>query len=422
MVGVLMSTRDQDVILVERGTSRLHQYLIALHEAAHAYLDHHGSPLSDELPGQQQIFEDNVRAMAELMPGLDPQLISSMLGRRYPYTSVSGDDSGSGADPSSAAGAQVEGAAELVASMILERAWRPAARAYPSRTGGRPASHLRGQVAAWPAALITVGVCLVIAIGTGAAGTAAGAVLDRSGIPGVQLPWWTAAGAGLAAATILAGLAAGLASRAAAGLTARLGPMLMSGPSSAWGRLRRLVQLHRMHRELSPLWSAMVEAVPAVRLSVVRQSPFACSSTAVSLRVIRQLTEISDARLILRQWCDYDLRARVSRQARSQGLPIGQARAAGEAAMLSAALHAYTAGEEPLNAPQASWTEEITHHRTLGTISTRTTLSEQFSEACDWYVAVSQAFGPGMSRPRSAALYVWPLGAGIIPAWVGVCA
>jgi hypothetical protein len=379
-VGVLVSTEAEDVILVERGTSRIHQNAIAMHELGHLLVGPDGEPLaSGLLTPPHSRDEDDVRAMSALLPSLDPQLIRSVLGRRYRYAD---------GDP----GARAEGAAELVATMILERAWRPSAqassRARSAQSRRRACEGPRAphgeRLPAWTRTLLVLGACLsVMTLSFNAAlalATAAG--------PTVQMLCMSAAGALPAAALITTRLAPKSVKAATAGLASDV----VTWPA----RWRRWVQLHRTHRALKPLWSAMVEAVPAVRLGGLHDRRLAWSSSAVSLQVIRQLTEISDARLALRGWCDEELRARVCQRARSQGMSIGSARAAGEAAMLRSALRAYASGAKAAHPVRAGWPEEITHHRTLRTISTRTTVSDQLSEASSWYLAVADAFRPTM--------------------------
>lgn len=92
--GVCIVSAEVDYIYHERGTSALHQAHIVLHEIAHMLLDHDGGvSVRDDLA-------------LTLTPDLNPALVQLMLGRAT-YTAVE------------------EREAEMLASLILERAHRP---------------------------------------------------------------------------------------------------------------------------------------------------------------------------------------------------------------------------------------------------------------------------------------------------------
>ncbi len=94
--GLLVSVDDADYVIYEQRTTRLHRDHILLHELAHVLLRHEATPvLADE-------------AAQLLLPHLDPALVRRMLARTH-YSAVE------------------EQQAELVASLILERAsrWTP---------------------------------------------------------------------------------------------------------------------------------------------------------------------------------------------------------------------------------------------------------------------------------------------------------
>ncbi len=162
VVGLLVTTRDTDWILVEESTRSVHRDGIVLHEVGHLLMHgrdsghtcQHGAgqsasvyvpllPVEDEAPEaalQGVVAEEaapagglpasHVAMMSELLPDLDPRLIERMLARDSTYEERS------------------ERAAELVASMILERVWRPAAEevaAGPDTRVGRIETALSGR-------------------------------------------------------------------------------------------------------------------------------------------------------------------------------------------------------------------------------------------------------------------------------------
>lgn len=109
--GLWLSTADEDVIIYQQETSRLHQTLIILHEVGHMVAGHK----SDEQD------EDVLRL---LYPSIDPNVVRRWL-RRTDYHS--GD----------------EAEAEKIATIILEWAWELDSRAtdLPKTEAGR---RLRG--------------------------------------------------------------------------------------------------------------------------------------------------------------------------------------------------------------------------------------------------------------------------------------
>jgi hypothetical protein len=91
--GVWVSTATTEYIVHERRTSPLHREHIILHEVGHLLCRHEAAPLVGE------------SAARLLFPNLDPGMVRHVLGRTH-YTAVE------------------EQEAELIASMILERAHR----------------------------------------------------------------------------------------------------------------------------------------------------------------------------------------------------------------------------------------------------------------------------------------------------------
>ncbi|WP_137813616.1 hypothetical protein [Gandjariella thermophila] len=91
--GIWVSTAGTEYILYERQTTALHQEHIVLHEVGHLLCRHEAAPMLDGA------------AFGLLFPSLDPAMVHRVLGRTH-YTAVE------------------EQEAELIASMILERAHR----------------------------------------------------------------------------------------------------------------------------------------------------------------------------------------------------------------------------------------------------------------------------------------------------------
>ena len=93
--GVWLTVHGTDYVLYEQRTSRLHQEHIILHEVGHLVCQHEATPVLDE------------ETAALLMPNLDRRMVERVLGR----TCYSARD---------------EQQAEMIASLILQRAERPA--------------------------------------------------------------------------------------------------------------------------------------------------------------------------------------------------------------------------------------------------------------------------------------------------------
>jgi len=91
--GVWAAGAEVDYIFYEQATSPLHQEHIILHEASHLLCGHHPGPVSDE------------ECSRLLFPDLDVEMVSRVLGR-------------------AAYSADEEQEAELLASLILQRAGR----------------------------------------------------------------------------------------------------------------------------------------------------------------------------------------------------------------------------------------------------------------------------------------------------------
>nr|BFF00740.1 hypothetical protein GCM10020241_24150 [Streptoalloteichus tenebrarius] len=109
--GLWISTRTAEYVLYEERTSPLHQEHIVLHELGHLLCEHEAAPV---------LGEDASRL---LLPHLDPRMVARVLGRTH-YT------------------AEEEQEAEMIASMILQRARRggpapaPPAGAVPPEEAG----------------------------------------------------------------------------------------------------------------------------------------------------------------------------------------------------------------------------------------------------------------------------------------------
>jgi hypothetical protein len=94
--GLWLAARNADYIFYEERTSRLHQEHIVLHELGHLVFRHPNAPVLDH------------EAAAALLPSLDPAMVERAL-KRTGYS------------------AREEQQAEMIASLILERASRQTA-------------------------------------------------------------------------------------------------------------------------------------------------------------------------------------------------------------------------------------------------------------------------------------------------------
>jgi hypothetical protein len=106
--GVWLTVHGTDYVLYEQRTSRLHQEHIILHEVGHLVCQHEATPVLDE------------ETAALLMPNLDRRMVERVLGR----TCYSARD---------------EQQAEMIASLVLQRADRPPAEptwAVPAEVAG----------------------------------------------------------------------------------------------------------------------------------------------------------------------------------------------------------------------------------------------------------------------------------------------
>ena len=101
--GLWADVAGVDYIVYEMETTQLHQDQIILHEVGHLLAAHHSEPLSDQ------------DCISLLMPDLDPAMVRRVLGR-HGYTS------------------EEEQEAELLASLVLERAGRTRTRAHRTQT------------------------------------------------------------------------------------------------------------------------------------------------------------------------------------------------------------------------------------------------------------------------------------------------
>lgn len=103
LTGACLALSDMDVIFYESNTSGWHQDHIILHETSHLLLDHKTDLAVDE------------ESLRQLFPDFTPQMVRKVLQRN----TYSGDD---------------EREAELLASLILERAVRPRASRAPTQS------------------------------------------------------------------------------------------------------------------------------------------------------------------------------------------------------------------------------------------------------------------------------------------------
>ncbi|MEU9891795.1 hypothetical protein [Sphaerisporangium sp. NPDC051011] len=103
--GLWVATDTADFILYEQATTPPHQEHIILHELSHLLCDHYGSSFPSVDSGQA------------LMPSLDPQMVHTVLGRTA-YSAVE------------------EQEAELLASLIQQRARRPSSAPGPPDQSG----------------------------------------------------------------------------------------------------------------------------------------------------------------------------------------------------------------------------------------------------------------------------------------------
>ncbi|WP_181871597.1 hypothetical protein [Sphaerisporangium album] len=103
--GLWVATDTADFILYEQATTPPHQEHIILHELSHLLCDHYGASFPAGDGGR------------ELLPSLDPRMVHTVLGR-------------------SAYSAVEEQEAELLASLIQQRARRPSSAPGPSGQSG----------------------------------------------------------------------------------------------------------------------------------------------------------------------------------------------------------------------------------------------------------------------------------------------
>jgi hypothetical protein len=249
--GLWVSTADTDYIYHPEGISPLHRAHIVLHEISHMLLGHLGGP------------RDGGHLADLLAPDLSDGLARLILGRSS-YTSAEEHD------------------AEIMASLLLERAARPAARPpFPAcrtvpirgRHSGTPATGVRGPM---PGVLSSIQV---------AAGTARGT--------------W------------------GLAIQA----------------------LQRWRQQCRSYRQLHPLWSALRLAVPQIALSPPRGMRH-----HIGFRLYRRVIEIRDGELALRPYRDPNTTQAAASAAADAGLSGDALSTMVQATVLAAALQAKQAG------------------------------------------------------------------------------
>lgn len=108
------------------------------------------------------------------------------------------------------------------------------------------------------------------------------------------------------------------------------------------------VEQVRRYRELYPLWAAMSEAVPTVKLST--------SGTPASWRpgerLHRRVVEIYDARLALRPYLNESVAEQARQRGHAEGLRGDDLAAVVEAATLTVALTALRAGTTPPTSPE----------------------------------------------------------------------
>jgi hypothetical protein len=111
------------------------------------------------------------------------------------------------------------------------------------------------------------------------------------------------------------------------------------GPALA-DRFRWLVDYYS-YRRLRPLWLALHDVEPEYTLPVERRLP-----SDVGLLLYRQVIEIRDAQLALRQYVDPRVTAHAENLAKRAGMPVDDARATVEAAAIASAIAVKTSGRE----------------------------------------------------------------------------
>jgi len=102
--GVWLAMPEADYVFYEESTSALHRDHIILHELGHLLCDHSAS----------EVMDDDV--LGELLPSLDLTVVRRLMGRTT-YTAVE------------------EQEAELIATLVLQRAGRRAVPSTPARSG-----------------------------------------------------------------------------------------------------------------------------------------------------------------------------------------------------------------------------------------------------------------------------------------------
>ncbi|MEV0050400.1 hypothetical protein AB0H34_07890 [Saccharopolyspora shandongensis] len=120
VLGLWLATADIDLVFYEQATTLPHQEHIILHELCHLLCDHYAAPMP---------IADFAQA---LLPGLDPEMVRREL-RRTSYTEVE------------------EQEAELLASLILQRAQQDSVAA-PESTCGEDLAERIASALAWPEA------------------------------------------------------------------------------------------------------------------------------------------------------------------------------------------------------------------------------------------------------------------------------
>jgi hypothetical protein len=166
-------------------------------------------------------------------------------------------------------------------------------------------------------------------------------------------------------------------------LSASLGALLVIAGLTmpTWApRMSGVAYRQRLHRQLHPLWTALVEAVPEVRLSPQWKQRLTQGPDA---RLHRRVVEIYDARLALRPYLDERVGREVRERGEAAGLDGADLDAAVEAAKLRTALAARRAGQVP---------EEPERPANAGT-----TAVDEAAEI-EWLARVSAAFA---ATPRA---------------------
>lgn len=116
--------------------------------------------------------------------------------------------------------------------------------------------------------------------------------------------------------------------------------------AARYGAARTHLAQRHAYRQMQPLWSALVSAVPGITLEDLAKSPASASSRAFDFRLRRRVIEIHDGMLALRLYRGAEAAEQARRLCEQRNL-TGIARAAMiEAACLHAALAAKAAGRK----------------------------------------------------------------------------